>query len=213
MTTFRLSNLEPLRFSDRNSSLFSLDHLLVSEYSIISFAFFFHFNAYFRLVWAKYHRRTTTYYFSTPFQAFWFKTTQPNQMTEILMTWTLITHKKEVDMKKSNSLAIFLVGVFVLGIFTSSALGEVYWPEKWWPSKWGADDEKGSFNTITPQKILSSIKVVKTGKYYRLGRPYEMSMPKYWSRHRQSRDCAHRGRGCRHIPYRLGQLLQRSADL
>jgi len=82
-------------------------------------------------------------------------------------------------MKKSNSLAIFLVGVFVLGIFTSSALGEVYWPEKWWPSKWGADDEKGSFNTITPQKILSSIKVVKTGKYYRLGRPYEMSMPKY----------------------------------
>ena len=62
-------------------------------------------------------------------------------------------------MKKSNSLAIFLVGVFVLGIFTSSALGEVYWPEKWWPSKWGADDEKGSFNTITPQKILSSYSI------------------------------------------------------
>ena len=62
-------------------------------------------------------------------------------------------------MKKSNSLAIFLVGVFVLGIFTSSALGEVYWPEKWWPSKWGADDEKGSFNTITPQKIMSSYSI------------------------------------------------------
>ena len=70
-------------------------------------------------------------------------------------------------MKKFNSLVIFLVGVFVFGIFTSSALGEVFWPEKWWPSKWGANDEKGSFNTITPQKILSSLKFVKTGKYYR----------------------------------------------
>jgi kynurenine formamidase len=85
-------------------------------------------------------------------------------------------------MKKSSCLAIFLVGAFVFGIFTSSALGEVFWPEKWWPSKWGPDDEKGSFNTITPQKIMSSLKIVKSGKIYRLGRPYEMTMPKFGSR-------------------------------
>ena len=40
--------------------------------------------------------------------------------------------------------------------------------EKWWPSKWGADDIHGSMNMITPERILTSLSMVKTGKYYDL---------------------------------------------
>ncbi len=69
--------------------------------------------------------------------------------------------------------------LFALAIFSEAG---VYWPEKWWPSKWGPDDEKGSFNTITPQKIMSSLKLVKNGKVYRLGRPYTNDMPKFGNR-------------------------------
>ena len=67
-------------------------------------------------------------------------------------------------------------------LFASPLEAAEHWPEKWWPSKWGADDEKGSFNTITPQNILSALQVAKTGKVYRLGRPYEKSMPKFGDR-------------------------------
>ncbi len=81
-----------------------------------------------------------------------------------------------------KSLAICLAAVFALAIFTAPALGKQYWPDKWWPSKWGAGDEKGSFNTLTPAKVKSAMKVVKTGKMYRLGMPYEKGMPLFGSR-------------------------------
>lgn len=85
-------------------------------------------------------------------------------------------------MKKSRQLAIGLVAIVILGIFAAPVLGGIYWPDKWYPSKWGAEDEKGSFNTITPQKIMKSLKVAKTGNVYRLGRPYASDMPKFGSR-------------------------------
>ncbi len=85
-------------------------------------------------------------------------------------------------MKKSMCLAICLVGVFVLAAFTAPVPAEELWSEKWWPSKWGADDEKGSFNTITPQKVLSAVQLVKTGKRYRLGMPYQQKMPLFGNR-------------------------------
>jgi kynurenine formamidase len=84
-------------------------------------------------------------------------------------------------MKKSTFVAICLVGAFVLAI-TAPASAERYWPEKWWPSKWGAGDERGSFNTITPKKVMSALKIPKTGKIYRLGRPYSNTMPKFGNR-------------------------------
>ncbi len=85
-------------------------------------------------------------------------------------------------MKKLPHNPIHLAGILALALFCSFATGAEYWTDKWWPSKWGADDEKGSFNTITPQKILSALKVAKTGNVYRLGRPYEASMPKFGDR-------------------------------
>ena len=84
-------------------------------------------------------------------------------------------------MKKSTCVAICLVGAFLLAI-TAPAMAAKYWPDKWWPSKWGAGDERGSFNTITPKKILSALKIPKTGKVYRLGRPYSNTMPKFGMR-------------------------------
>lgn len=48
----------------------------------------------------------------------------------------------------------------------------------WWPSTlWGADDQSGGSNWITPEKILSAISLVKTGKYIELGNVYERGMP------------------------------------
>jgi kynurenine formamidase len=85
-------------------------------------------------------------------------------------------------MKKSTFLTICIIGAFVLAVSAAPASGGVFWPDKWWPSKWGAGDEKGSFNTLTPNKVKSAMKVVKTGKMYRLGMPYEPKMPLFGSR-------------------------------
>jgi len=85
-------------------------------------------------------------------------------------------------MKKPFYVANFVLGAFLSAIVALPASAGVFWPEKWWPSKWGPDDEKGSFNTITPKKIMSSLKIVKTGKLYRLGRPYTNDMPKFGNR-------------------------------
>ena len=54
--------------------------------------------------------------------------------------------------------------------------------EKWWPSKWGAADEAGASNHITPAKVLESMKWVKDGKVYKIGRPYETGMPMFGAR-------------------------------
>lgn len=48
----------------------------------------------------------------------------------------------------------------------------------WWPHPlWGADDQTGGSNWITPEKILSSLATVQTGKVYELGHPYDAAMP------------------------------------
>ena len=81
-------------------------------------------------------------------------------------------------MKRKIFVCIVVLGAFLLVTSTAPVLGKTLnIPKKWWPSKWGPQDEKGSFNTITPRKIKSSIKYVTTGKYYRLGLPYEQGMP------------------------------------
>src|SRR5215813_8432133 len=53
---------------------------------------------------------------------------------------------------------------------------------KWWPSKWGAEDEAGGSNHITPAKVLDTIKWIKDGKTYKLGRVYEAGMPLFGQR-------------------------------
>lgn len=48
----------------------------------------------------------------------------------------------------------------------------------WWPHPiWGAEDQAGGSNWITPEKIVESMKLVKTGKTYELGHVYERGMP------------------------------------
>ncbi len=47
----------------------------------------------------------------------------------------------------------------------------------WYPSKWGAADELGTLNTLTNEKALSALKVVKKGKVYRLGHIIHSEMP------------------------------------
>jgi len=39
----------------------------------------------------------------------------------------------------------------------------------WYPSKWGADDELGSLNLLSANKVKQAAKLIKTGKTYSLG--------------------------------------------
>ncbi len=53
----------------------------------------------------------------------------------------------------------------------------------WWPHpKWGKDDVAGASNWITPAKVLDTVKLIKDGKIYRIGRVYESGMPKFGER-------------------------------
>ncbi|MSR15991.1 MAG: cyclase family protein [Gammaproteobacteria bacterium] len=58
---------------------------------------------------------------------------------------------------------LLLIGA--LATATNAAAEE----RKWWPSKWGADDTLGSFNMLGPELTMKAVKLVKTGKTYRLG--------------------------------------------
>jgi hypothetical protein len=56
--------------------------------------------------------------------------------------------------------------------------------ERWWPNKlWGAADEAGSTNWFTkPEVVQRALAEAKTGKTYRLGRPYSGAMPTFGER-------------------------------
>lgn len=54
--------------------------------------------------------------------------------------------------------------------------------QAWWPSRWGKDDEAGASNLMTPDKVLDSVKWIKDGKVYRIGRVYEAGMPLFAAR-------------------------------
>jgi len=76
------------------------------------------------------------------------------------------------------------LSLFFLGVsFASMAQADdKLWADKWWPSKWGAEDERGSFNTVTPEVVLAAAKLVKSGQIYRLGMPYKADMPIFGKR-------------------------------
>ena len=50
---------------------------------------------------------------------------------------------------------------------------------KWWPSRWGKDDQRGSANLMSSQRVLDAAKLIRTGKVYQLGRVYERDMPTF----------------------------------
>lgn len=47
----------------------------------------------------------------------------------------------------------------------------------WWPSEWGADDQRGSANRVTPERILAALRLAREGRVYAIGQPYEADMP------------------------------------
>lgn len=53
---------------------------------------------------------------------------------------------------------------------------------RWWPSRWGPGDQAGASNFITPDKVLESIKSIRDGRIYKLGRVYEGGMPLFGTR-------------------------------
>lgn len=53
----------------------------------------------------------------------------------------------------------------------------------WWPSKYGADDQIGTLNEITPEKIVEAARLVKQGKVYDLGRVIDENIPKFPGRY------------------------------
>jgi kynurenine formamidase len=65
-------------------------------------------------------------------------------------------------------------------------VGELETPigERWWPHKlWGAGDEAGSTNWYKrPEVVQRALAEARTGKTYRLGRPYTATMPTFGER-------------------------------
>lgn len=53
----------------------------------------------------------------------------------------------------------------------------------WWPHPlWGADDQAGASNWMTPERVVSAVELVTTGKVYDLGQTYERGMPLFGDR-------------------------------
>jgi kynurenine formamidase len=79
-----------------------------------------------------------------------------------------------------------LIGVFIgVSCVLVSARGDAQTRQSgpWWPNaEWGKDDQAGATNRITPEKVLSSLKLATTGKIYELGQIYEAGMPFYGTR-------------------------------
>lgn len=70
-----------------------------------------------------------------------------------------------------------LVAILLMFYFFSS-FAQTREKGPWWPHPiWGADDQAGGSNWITPEKILSAVALVKTGKVFELGHVYERGMP------------------------------------
>jgi len=77
---------------------------------------------------------------------------------------------------------IFLHGLLILfsisAALPSGANAQTREKGPWWPHPiWGPEDQAGGSNWITPEKILQSLSVIKTGKVYELGFPYHRGMP------------------------------------
>ena len=83
-------------------------------------------------------------------------------------------------MKFCSKATIAFIAICMLGIMLSapSTMAQTREQGPWWPHpEWGPDDQAGSSNRITPEKILEAVSLVRTGKVYELGHVYERDMP------------------------------------
>lgn len=85
-----------------------------------------------------------------------------------------------------------MLGAIVGAVFVSAAtwaageaeqVAESPIGDKFWPSEFGPDDQRGATNRITPEKVVRSASLVKTGQVFQLGRVYEHGMPIPGKRH------------------------------
>lgn len=66
----------------------------------------------------------------------------------------------------------------LLILFSISVNAQTREQGPWWPNpQWGAEDQAGASNWITDTKVLSAVKMVTTGKIYKLGHVYTRDMP------------------------------------
>ena len=56
-------------------------------------------------------------------------------------------------------------------------MGEWYDKNDWFPSKWGPKDELGTLNALSAEKVIDALKLVKSGRVYRLGHVIHNEMP------------------------------------
>src|SRR5262249_37411098 len=54
---------------------------------------------------------------------------------------------------------------------------------KWWPAEWGRDAQRGAATRLPPQRVRDAARLIREGKIYSLGRPYEHGMPLPGKRH------------------------------
>ncbi len=88
---------------------------------------------------------------------------------------------------------VLLAAMAALALFgTSPALGQ---ESDWYPSRWGVEDQRGSANLLTPDKVMEATRLIATGQVYQLGRVYEAGIPLFGTRHYSLK-----------IPYALGPL-------
>ena len=83
-------------------------------------------------------------------------------------------------MQVTNRLiCLVVVSLWLVGLGVRMAGAQMMTPSgpQWWPSRWGPDDEAGASNWMTPEKVLEAVKLITTGKVYRVGRVYEAGMP------------------------------------
>jgi kynurenine formamidase len=57
--------------------------------------------------------------------------------------------------------------------------------ESWWPSRYGAEDQNGTLNEITSQKIVAASRLVRSGNVYDLGRVLHAGAPRFEGRYWQ----------------------------
>jgi hypothetical protein len=61
---------------------------------------------------------------------------------------------------------VVVVGLWLVGFEVRMASAQMMTPSgpQWWPSRWGADDEAGASNWMTPEKVLETVKLIKTSE-------------------------------------------------
>ncbi|OGO26969.1 MAG: hypothetical protein A2W33_07670 [Chloroflexi bacterium RBG_16_52_11] len=57
--------------------------------------------------------------------------------------------------------------------------------ESWWPSRYSVDDQRGSLNEITPEKIAAAARRVQRGEIYDPGRVLHTDLPRFEGRYWQ----------------------------